>query len=80
MKEKIKLFYETYKPILRGLLAFVGFVTIFEWIIGPGLTSPNTVINILTFIFAGIVSTILGVILWNEITPNQKKDNEDETI
>jgi uncharacterized membrane protein YjfL (UPF0719 family) len=80
MKEKLKLFYEIYKPIFIGLLTFIGFVAVFEWVIGPGLSSANTIINILTFIFAGVVSTILGVVLWNEITPNQKKDDEDETI
>jgi hypothetical protein len=75
MKEKFKIFYQIYKPLLKGLLIFFGFVAICEWVVGPGLSSSSTLINILTFIFAGIVSTIVGVLLWNEITP---KDSEDE--
>jgi hypothetical protein len=75
MKEKFKIFYQIYKPLFKGLLTFFGFVAILEWVVGPGLSSPSALINILTFIFAGIVSTIVGVLLWNEITP---KDSEDE--
>jgi hypothetical protein len=78
MKEKLKLFYQIYKPLFKGLLTFFGFVAIFEWVIGPGLSSPNTVINILTFVFAGVVSTILGVLLWNEITPKDKDDDDSD--
>jgi hypothetical protein len=78
MKEKLKLFYQIYKPLLKGLIAFFGFVAIFEWVIGPGLSSANTVINILTFVFAGVVSTILGVLLWDEITPKDKDDNDSD--
>ena len=78
MKEKLKLFYPIYKPLFKGLLTFFGFVAIFEWVIGPGLSSPNTVINILTFVFVGVVSTIVGVLLWNEITPKDKDDDDSD--
>ena len=75
MKEKIK-------HGLKILLTLLGVVAIFDWVIAPGLTAQNTIINILTFLFAGVISTIVGVILWNEITENddqiEEPKNEDK--
>lgn len=73
MKEKIK-------HGLKILFTVLGVVAIFDWIIAPGLTAQSTVINILSFLLAGVISTIVGVILWNELTEvedeKQKEDND----
>ena len=69
MKEKIK-------NGLKILFSVLGVVAIFDWIITPGLTSQSITINILSFILSGIVSTIVGVIIWNEITENQEDDKD----
>lgn len=73
MKEKIK-------HGLKILFTVLGVVAIFDWLIAPGLTAQSTVINILSFLLAGVISTIVGVILWNELTEvedeKQKEDND----
>jgi hypothetical protein len=72
MKEKIK-------HGLKILFTTLGVVAIFDWIIAPGLTAQSTVINILSFLLAGVISTIVGVILWNEVTEvEEEKQKEDE--
>lgn len=71
MKEKIKHW-------LKILFSALGIVAIFDWVIAPGLTAQNTVVNILSFLLAGIVSTIVGVILWNEVTEIQEEEKQKE--
>jgi drug/metabolite transporter (DMT)-like permease len=72
MKEKIK-------NGLKILFSALGIVAIFDWIIAPGLTAQSTVINILSFLLAGVVSTIVGIILWDKVTEvGEEKEKEDE--
>lgn len=71
MKEKIKHW-------LKILFSALGIVAIFDWVIAPGLTAPSTVINILSFLLAGVVSTIVGVILWNEVTEIEEEEKQEE--
>lgn len=71
MKEKIKQW-------LKILFTALGIVAIFDWVIAPGLTAQNTVINILSFLLAGFVSTIVGVILWNEVTEIDEEEKQKE--
>ena len=71
MKEKIRHW-------LKILFSALGIVAIFDSVIAPGLTSPSTVINILSFLLAGVVSTIVGVILWNEVTEIDEEEKEDK--
>lgn len=71
MKEKIK-------HALKILFTALGVVVIFDWVIAPGLTAQNTVINILSFLLAGIISTIVGVILWNEVTEKDEEKQEED--
>jgi drug/metabolite transporter (DMT)-like permease len=71
MKEKIK-------KALKTLFTVLGVVAIFDWVIAPGLTQQNTLINILSFLLAGIISTIVGVILWNEITQVKEEKKEED--
>lgn len=71
MKEKIKHW-------LKILFSALGIVAIFDWVIAPGLTAQNTIVNILSFLLAGIVSTIVGVILWNEVTEIQEEEKQEE--
>lgn len=76
MKEKIK-------KALKILFTVLGVVAIFDWVIAPGLTQQNTLINILSFLLAGIISTIVGVIVWNELTEDKEskeKEVEDGKI
>jgi hypothetical protein len=61
MKEKIK-------KALKILFTVLGVVAIFDWVIAPGLTQQNTLVNIFSFLLAGVISTIVGVLLWNEFT------------
>lgn len=60
MKEKIK-------HSLKIVFTILGVVAIFDWVIAPGLTAQSTVINILSFLLAGVISTIVGVVVWNEL-------------
>lgn len=71
MKEKIKHW-------LKILFSALGIIAIFDWVIAPGLTAPSTVINILSFLLAGVVSTIVGVILWNEVTEIEEEEKQEE--
>lgn len=71
MKEKIK-------NLLKILFIALGVVAIFDWVIAPGLTAPNTFVNILSFILAGIVSTVVGVIIWNKVTDNEEKKEDND--
>lgn len=71
MKEKIKHW-------LKILFSVLGIIAIFDWVIAPGLTAPSTVINILSFLLAGVISTIVGVILWNEVTEIEEEEKQEE--
>lgn len=74
MKEKIK-------HGLKILFTALGVVAIFDWVIAPGLTAQNTIINILSFLLAGVISTIVGVITWNELhEDDQVTDHEDDQV
>jgi hypothetical protein len=69
MKEKIK-------QTLKVVFSVLGVVAIFDWVIAPGLTAQNTILNILSFLLAGFISTVIGVVLWNEL--NEKDSDSDE--
>ena len=69
MKEKIK-------HILKIVFSILGVVAIFDWVIAPGLTAQNTIVNILSLLLAGFISTVIGVVLWNEL--NEKDSDSDE--
>lgn len=72
---------EKIKNTLKIIFAALGVVAIFDWVIAPGLTAPNTFVNILSFVLAGIVSTVVGVILWNKVTDEEeKKEDKDGKI
>lgn len=76
MKEKIK-------HALRVVFSILGVIAIFQWVIFPGLSSQNTIINLFAFALTAIISTILGVILWNELNgdvPNESEENEKELV
>ena len=74
MKDKIK-------HGLKILFTALGVVAIFDWVIAPGLTAQNTIINILSFLLAGVISTIVGVITWNELhEDDQVTDHEDDQV
>lgn len=69
MKEKIK-------HALKVVFSILGVVAVFDWVIAPGLTAQNTIVNILSFLLAGFISTVIGVVLWNEL--NEKDSDSDE--
>lgn len=71
MKQKIK-------HGLKILFTVLGVVAIFDWVIAPGLTAQNTVINIFAFLLAGVISTIVGVILWNELHEDDQENKQVE--
>lgn len=71
MKEKIK-------NGLKILFSVLGVVAIFDWVIAPGLTAQSTVTNVLSFLLAGVISTIVGVILWNEMTEIEEEKKEED--
>jgi uncharacterized membrane protein len=74
MREKIK-------HALRVVFTILGVIAIFHWIIFPGLSSQNTIINLFSLALTAVISTILGVILWNELNwgkSNSAEENEKE--
>jgi len=76
MKEKIK-------HALRVVFSILGVIAIFQWVIFPGLSSQNTIINLFAFALTAVISTILGVILWNELngyTPKSFEDDKKEIV
>lgn len=73
MKEKIK-------KSLKLLFTVLGVVAIFDWVIAPGLTQQNTLINILSFLLVGIISTIVGVIVWNELTEDKEEESKEKEV
>lgn len=78
MKNKLKKIYQDSKPFLRGFFTTLGFIAIFDWVIAPGLTTSNTIINILSFILAGVISILVGIIMWNELKIENKGDEITE--
>lgn len=71
MKDKIK-------HVLKIVFTALGVVAIFDWVIAPGLTAQNTLINILSFLLAGVISTIVGVIVWNELHEDDQVTDQVE--
>lgn len=78
MKEQIKKFYKNYKSYFKGLFTALGFFAIFDWVIAPGLTASNTLINVLSFILAGVVSMVGGILIWNHITDEKDEENKED--
>lgn len=70
MKEKIKSW-------LKVIFSALGIVAIFDWVIAPGLKSESVIINIFSFLFAGVVSTIFGVLLWNKVTDVEEDEEKN---
>jgi hypothetical protein len=66
------------KNTLKIVFGVLGVVAIFDWIIAPGLTAQNTIVNVLSFLLAGFISTIIGVILWNELNNKDSDSDEDD--
>jgi hypothetical protein len=66
------------KNTLKIVFGVLGVIAIFDWIIAPGLTAQNTIVNILSFLLAGFISTIIGVILWNELNNKDSDSDEDD--
>lgn len=80
MKDILKNLYQRYKPFFNGVLTLLGVIAIFDWIIFPGLTSSNTIINILSFILMIIVIFVTVAIWFNCLKPKKSELTEDEEI
>jgi hypothetical protein len=94
MKEFIKLFYQEYKSFFEGVMVTLGIIAIFEWVIAPGLTTPNTIINILSLLLGLIIFLWVGIkFVWENLfgsnntkstsvktTEEKTKKQEDEKI
>ena len=76
MKELIKNFYQSYKCFFKGVLTALGVIAIFDWFIFPGLTTPITVINILSFILLITVLVVSQLIIWNSCSIFESKPIE----
>jgi hypothetical protein len=58
--KKIKTFFNSGMLDLVGMV--IGIVLVFEFIVFPGLTEPNTILNIISALI-GIVTTLLFIYL-----------------
>lgn len=77
MKEQIKKYFNEYLPFFKGVLVSLGIIGIFDWVIAPGLTSQNTILNIISLLMLIGVLLFIGVSVY-ELFFKQKNKNKDD--
>lgn len=70
----IKKIYNDYKPFFKGVLTSLGMIAIYDWVVAPGLTYPNTFINILSFLLGGAMMVVMGILIWENLFKNNKNE------
>ena len=75
MIKLLKRLYSDYKPIIKGVMTALGIIAIYDWVIAPGLTAQNTVVNIFSFIGGSVLILILGLLIWENLFKTDKKEN-----
>ena len=56
-----------FTPFMKWFMVGLGLLLTVRYIILPGLTAPNTIMNILVVIVAAIIGSILGRIIINKL-------------
>lgn len=74
MKKKIKKFYQEYSSFIDGFLATLGFISLLDWVIAPGLTAANTYLNLFSVVLLIGFVFLFVVVLWK---PKQDEVSEE---
>lgn len=69
----IKNLYRKYKTYFKIILILLGIIGVFDWVIAPGLTAKNTLMNIISLISLLLIILYIGVLVY-ELFFNKKKD------
>lgn len=75
----LKRIYQEYKPLLKGCLHAFLIISIYDWVIAPGLTAANTFVNILSILLGILMMVLVGILIWENLfktEKNQQKCNE----
>ena len=75
MKNTFKRLYSDYKPLLKGYLTGLGIIAVYDWIIAPGLTAQNTLLNVISFLVGSAMILFVGLLIWDNLF---KKDNTEK--
>ena len=59
MIKTFKNLYKKYDTFIKGVLTALGMIAIYDWIIAPGLTAQNTLINIASFVVGSILMVFM---------------------
>ena len=70
----MKKIYEKNKIIIQGTLVSLGGIGLFEWVISPGLTVANTIVNMFSVLLSVVVLFVIGVFFWENLIKNNKKE------
>ena len=79
---KLKNFFNNYKPFFGTVMTGLGIIAVYDWIIFPGLTTKNTFTNIMALIGGTFLILIIGIVIWEGLikTNKQDKNEQDESI
>ena len=68
----MKKIYEKNKIIIQGTLVSLGGIGLFEWVISPGLTVANTILNVFSALLSVVVLFVIGLFFWENLIKNNK--------
>lgn len=71
---------QKYKRIIQGIFVPLGGIALFDWVIAPGLTEPNSIINMFSLLLGIVVILAIGIFFWENFLKNHKTDNKWEDI
>ena len=70
----MKKIYEKNKLIIQGILVSLGGIALLEWVIAPGLTVANTILNVFSALLSVVVLFVIGLFFWENLIKNNKKE------
>lgn len=74
MIQTLKRIFSEYKSLFKGAATAIVVILIYDFIIAPGLTAKNTVINVFSFLGGAVLMFISAILIWENLFPSQKKN------
>jgi zinc transporter ZupT len=74
--ETLKRFFREYEAFFKGVGTALIIIAIFDWVIAPGLTAKNTLINVFSFLGGSFLILVVGMLIWENLFKTDKKEEK----
>jgi hypothetical protein len=68
----LKRLFQKYKTLIKGITTGFAIILIYDWLIAPGLTAKNTIINIISFVGGSVLILFVGLLIWENLFKTEK--------